>query len=366
MAAVDPNLEWLGHVQPVGLVVAPAVLARHGLVPEEQLRADSLVVAEHLTEPESGCALRDPWSFFTDVFGWTPTIVAGAPGGPELLDTLSAHLPEADTILAPTWAVAEPHGGWQILVRIEAPSIEPDSRGALEGWEATPHQRLERLLRETGVPTGILLTGDQLRLVYAPRGETSGWLGFPLRELATVGGRPMLDGLKLLLSAFRLFNDAGERRLPGLLRASREAQAEVSTKLATQVLGALHELLRGLHAADRERIERLAAERPEHLYEGLPAVLLRLVFLLYAEDRALIPSRTDGPARALYEEGYGVRTLHARLLGDQAQHPDTMDERRGGWGRLLALFRLVHGGDGTGWIRGSRWQAIRLRRLLLP
>ena len=28
-----------------------------------------------------------------------------------------------------------------------------------------------------------------------------------------------------------------------------------------------------------------------------------------------------------------------------------MDERRGGWGRLLALFRLVHTGDGTGWIR---------------
>ena len=198
----------------------------------------------------------------------------------------------------------------------------------------------------------VALKHPDLAGIHAPRGETSGWLAFPLRELATVGGRPMLGGLKLLLSAFRLFNDAGERRLPGLLRASREAQAEVSTKLATQVLGALHELLRGLHAADRARIERLAAERPEQLYEGLLTVLLRLVFLLYAEDRDLIPSRTDGPARALYDEGYGVRTLHARLLGDRARHPDTMDERRGGWGRLLALFRLVHAGDGTGWIRG--------------
>lgn len=351
MAAVDPNLEWLSHVQPVGLVVAPAVLTRHGLVPEEQLRADGLAVAEHLTEPDSGRALRDPWAFFEDVLGWTPAMVAGAPSGPALPDALSAQLPEADTIVAPTWAVSEPDGGWQLLVRIEEPGVDPDARGAIEGWEATPHQRLERLLRETGVPTGILLTDGELRLVHAPRGETSGWLAFPLRELATVGGRPMLSGLKLLLSAFRLFNDAGDRRLPGLLRASREAQAEVSTKLATQVLGALHELLRGLHAADRARIERLAAERPDHLYEGLLTVLLRLVFLLYAEDRALIPSRTDGPARVLYDEGYGVRTLHARLLGDRARHPDTMDERRGGWGRLLALFRLVHTGDGTGWIR---------------
>lgn len=37
---------------------------------------------------------------------------------------------------------------------------------------------------------------------------------------------------------------------------------------------------------------------PEHLYDGLLAVLLRLVFLLYAEDRDLIPSRTDAEARA--------------------------------------------------------------------
>nr|WP_294528787.1 hypothetical protein [uncultured Rhodopila sp.] len=352
MAGTDPNLEWLGHVQPTGLVVAPAVLTRHGLVPEEQSRADGDVVAEHLTETDEGPALRTSWSFFEAVLGWQAAQVAGAPAGPDLPDELSVHLPDADTTLVPTWAVAEPDGGWQILVRIEGSGVEPDSRGALDGWEATPHQRLERLLRETGIPTGLLLTDTHLRVIYAPRGETSGWLAFPLRELAAVGGRPMLGGLKLLLSAFRLFNDSAERRLPGLLRASREAQAEVSARLATQVLGALHELLRGLHAADRQRIERLAAERPAHLYEGLLTVLLRLVFLLYAEDRGMIPSRTDGPARALYEEGYGVRALHARLLADLARYPDTMDERRGGWGRLLALFGLVHKGDEGGWIRG--------------
>lgn len=352
MPAPDPNLEWLGHVQPTGLVVAPAVLARHGLVPEEQIRADGDAVAELLAENDDGPALGDPWPFFAAILGWDAAFVAGAPGGPDLPDELSASLPEVDTTLAPTWAVRQPDGGWQMLVRIEAPGVEPDERGALEGWEATPHQRLERLLRETGVPTGILISDRHLRLVHAPRGETSGWLAFPLRELATVGGRPMLGGLKLLLNAHRLFTDGSDRRLPGLLRQSREAQAEVSQKLATQVLGALHELLRGLHAADRARVERLAAQRPAQLYEGLLTVLLRLIFLLYAEDRNLIPSRADGAARSLYTEGYGVRALHAKLLADRARHPDTMDERRGAWGRLLALFRLVHGGDGTGWIRG--------------
>ncbi|MBY5475279.1 N-6 DNA methylase [Rhizobium leguminosarum] len=240
-----------------------------------------------------------------------------------------------------------------MLVRVEAAGVDPDGRGALEGWEATPHQRLERLCKDRGVRTGILVTDSELRLIHAPRGETSGWLRFPLRSLGEVGGRPMLGGLKLLLSSFRLHNDAPERRLPALLQKSRDEQAEVSTKLAAQVLGALHELMRGLHDADRERMERLAREQPEHVYDGLLTVLLRLVFLLYAEDRELIPSRTDVEARRLYYQGYGVRTLHARLMEDRARHELTMHLRRGAWSRLLALFRLVHEGDRSGaWIRG--------------
>ncbi|TAX32687.1 hypothetical protein ELI04_08645 [Rhizobium leguminosarum] len=268
-------------------------------------------------------------------------------------DDLVLRIEESDIEIGPHWAVADPDGRWQMLVRVEATGVDPDGRGALEGWEATPHQRLERLCKDRQVRTGMLVTDDELRLIYAPRGETSGWLRFPLRSLGEVGGRPMLGGLKLLLSSFRLHNDAPERRLPALLQKSRDEQAEVSNKLAAQVLGALHELMRGLHDADRERMERLARERPEHVYDGLLSVLLRLVFLLYAEDRELIPSRTDAEARRLYDQGYGVRTLHARLMEDRARHELTMHLRRGAWARLLALFRLVHHGDRTGdWIRG--------------
>jgi hypothetical protein len=361
MAVIDLNEEWLGHVQPVGLVIAPVVLARHGLNPETQTRADSDEVRKLIAPKEDGastkspdhCALKDPWTFFDNILGWRANLVAGSPGGLTLPEDLSLRVDESDTEIAPHWAVVEPDGGWQILVRIEAVGVNPDKRGAIQGWEASPHQRLERLLREKEVPIGLLVTDEELRFIYAPRGETSGWMCFPLRSLGEVGGRPMLGGLKLLLSSFRLYNDAPNRRLPALLKASRDAQAEVSTKLASQVLGALHELLRGLHVADAKRIVTLAATQQEHLYDGLLTVLLRLVFLLYAEDRDLIPSRTDAAARAFYDQGYGVRTLYAHLLDDKAHYPDTMDERRGAWPRLLALFRLVHQGDSTGnWIRG--------------
>ncbi len=45
----------------------------------------------------------------------------------------------------------------------------------------------------------------------------------------------MLAGLKLLLDSVRLFTDADDRRLPALLKHSRDAQAGVSTALAAAI-----------------------------------------------------------------------------------------------------------------------------------
>jgi hypothetical protein len=201
------------------------------------------------------------------------------------------------------------------------------------------------------VPIGLLVGDDLIRLVYKPAQETAGWLDFPIRALATVAGRPMLGGLKLMLDRARLFTDAQNKRLPAVLAQSREAQANVSTALAEQVLGALHDLLRGLDAAEPDLVRALAEERPGHLYEGLLTVLMRCVFVLYAEDRDLLPSLTDQRARTLYEQSYSLRGLYAKLVEDAALNPDTMEDRRGGWGRLLALFRMIHGGHPTGFLK---------------
>jgi N-6 DNA Methylase len=57
-----------------------------------------------------------------------------------------------------------------------------------------------------------------------------------------------------------------------------------------------------------------------------------------------LPSLNEPHAKDVYEKSYSMRGLYAKLVEDAALHPDTMDERRGGWGQLLALFRLVHGG----------------------
>jgi hypothetical protein len=174
MAAHDLNEEWLGHVQPVGLVVASVVLLRLGLNPQAQTRADSeearalITATEDAPSVKEACApaLSDPWAFFEKILDWRAARVAGAPGGPGLPAELSLQVDESDTEIVPTWAVADPDGGWQMLVRIQAAGVKPEARGAIEGWEATPHQRLERLLREKNIPIGLLISDEELRLVY--------------------------------------------------------------------------------------------------------------------------------------------------------------------------------------------------------
>ena len=57
MAGIDPNDEWLGYVQPVGLVVAPVVLARYGLTPAIQTKGDTDAVREFVSpKPDDGKA----------------------------------------------------------------------------------------------------------------------------------------------------------------------------------------------------------------------------------------------------------------------------------------------------------------------
>lgn len=347
--------EWLDHVQREGLVFARPILDDLGISPVQQTRIDSQEVAAYLAATRDEPAVSNPLAFLQFVLGWPVRRIAGAPGGPSLPELATLALPELDTVLSADLALIDTRAEDRVLllVRTEDPGTDPDARGALDGWEASPQQRFERLLRESGVEVGILFSDLQLRLVYAPRGETAGWIGWPLHDLTSVAGRSMLGGLKSALGTDRLFTAPANMRLHAVLKASRDAQAIVSITLAEQVLGALHELLRGFLADDdaRELVESLADEDPEQLYEGLLTVLLRLVFVLFAEDRELLPSMTEDSARILYDENYSARGLYDRLLEDRALNPDTMDERVGGWGRLLALFGMIHSGHRSGFIR---------------
>ena len=343
---------WIGLVQPRGLVVSAPALVKAAMLPKKDVVAEQALLVELLyTSPEGDVVLDDFPTVADRLLGWDIEDLAGAPGGPTLPVDLTVALTDYHDTLAPTYALRDPMGDeqrWLLLVQVVTTGATLDKPlGDRDvGWHASPQARFERLLRETSVPAGLLSNGTHVRLVYAPRGESSGHITFPVDALVQVRYRELLAALLMLLHGSRVIDAQDGARLLDILADSRKYQNEVSNRLADQVLDALWELLRGLQAADAARTEKLLGELvrddPAHVYGGLITVLMRLVFLLYAEDEELLPRD------AVFAQGYSVSGLYERLRDDAGRYPDTMDERRGAWAALLSLFRLVYDGGGHG------------------
>ena len=339
--------EWLGFVQPTGLVVAPTVMASAQVVPDRHFAAKQREFVDLLELDHSGSTVRyrarDVERILFDWLGWHPDDLVEATEHSEL----EKGIPEMQVVLSATWAVptdSSSESRWMMLIlREEAASDLDGPPNDEDGWSASRHSRFERLLRETGIPIGLLCNERQLRLIYAPAGESSGHITFDFSDMASPAGRTILSAFQMLLSADCLYGLEG-RSLGDLLRKSREAQAEVSTRLSQQVLAALYQLLQGFVAADARNgngeLVRLARQEPQELYSGLITALMRMVFILYSEDRGLM---SDHP---VYQQNYSLGGLYARLRDDAATWPDTMDQRFGAWAQLLSLFRLIYGGGG--------------------
>lgn len=351
--AISEHQRWLGYLQPEGLVVSPLALVDS----QVQLDTGSYAATQERfldavsTDPETGRPVISHFAFFArDFLGWQDPLLSLFSVSAEVPDGLKISTGEHGEILQPDAAYkhlhpADPAKPWLLLIRqIEAgASLDqvPDAKRD-HGWIATPHQKFERLLRETGIPIGILCNGHSIRLCYAPKGENSGSITFPVAFMTEVAGRAVASALNLLLSHRRLNSVPEAVRLPALLRKSRDYQAEVSTTLSHQVLEALFELARGFQSADEKSGHSLLADTwrrdPQEIYGGLITTLLRMVFLLYAEDRGLMPSGD------LYQRNYSVQGLFEKLRADHEKYPDLMDERYAAWPQLLALFRAIHSG----------------------
>ncbi len=360
-APIRDHKAWLGYVQQDGLVVSPTalvdaqvVLDRNTLPMQERFLP---FVKEVTTDDDNSLrAIKDFPAFARGFLNWPDDCLHGLDAVRPLPDSLTVALPDYGETLAPTFAFKDPRPKdviqpWLLLVQTLPLATDLDARVAADerGWSASPTQRMERLLRETKVPIGVLTNGTQIRLLYAPHGENSGNVTFHVRHMAEVAGRPILAALNMLLREACSGATPSEARLPALLRRSREYQSTVSTTLAQQVLDSLYELLRGFQAADErakgELLRAVLAKNPDDVYAGLLTVLMRMVFLLFAEDRGIVPTdpKSKQPTE-LYVRHYSVHGLFERLRADAEHYPDTMDQRYGAWAQLLSLFRAVYNG----------------------
>ena len=382
MARPDPNiadhLEWIGFVRPTGLVVSAPALVKAGAILNRRDTQGQELLRTCIGDGEGADRGHStaPWlpdfrDFARKVLGWgfSPRGYAGTDDAP-IPPELELVLPDSGGVLRPDFAVrAErlPTGRrrnplelrdgddrasqWQLLVYCRPRSEDFDkipggSSGPNGAAEMSAHGSMERLLRHTGVPAGLLFNGVTLRLISAPKGENSGWLDFRVADMLQTAGRPISSAMRELLGQHRLLMAPRESRLAALLEDSRKYQNQVSERLSEQVLHALYELLRGFQAAhDASKgtlLEQPLKDAPDEVYRGLLTVVLRLVFLLYAEERDMLPQDET------FVRSYSLASLYERLREDAALHPDTMDQRYGAYAQLLVLTRMVHDGARSG------------------
>jgi len=247
---------------------------------------------------------------------------------------LSINLPEHGVSLSPDYAVVGNDDKSLMLIAAFGPDVDLDATQALDGWASTPAECMVTLCRATGCRLGLITNGERWMLVDAPVGAVTTFASWYARIW---GQEPITFQAFVHLVGIRRFFVNETERLPALFDRSLKFQDEVTDALGEQVRRAVEVLIQSLDKADQDRDrELLRGVKEVELYEGALTVMMRLVFLLSAEERGLL---LLGDER--YEANYALSTLRMQL---RAESDEILERRWDAWSRLLAVFRAVYGG----------------------
>ncbi|MEW2388316.1 DNA methyltransferase [Streptomyces venezuelae] len=291
------------------------------------------------SQVEQDPALLNPrWQQFVlnELLGWAPGLRRGAAIPEEL--RAGRNTPDA-VLVAPG-----PSGPEARVLLFHAPWGETLTRA--RGHHPAHTERAGDFARWRGVPVALVTNGREWALVHARPKEATTiavfdaylWLEEPL----------LLRGFATLLHARRVatppLNAAGEHTssLAALFARTADQQSKVTDTLGRQVREAV-----SLFVAEVSRLDRasggelLRQVRDKKVYEGALTVMMRLVFLLYAEEQRLLPA-----GDSLYSASYAVSPMHSALLAAREHDGGEIgDLRAAAWPRLLAVFSAVHGGS---------------------
>ena len=201
---------------------------------------------------------------------------------------LQASLAEHGVTLSPDFAVIDEQHANKPLLLIQSYAQDVDLNATLkqDGWAATPADRMVQLCRSLGCRLGLVTNGERWMLVDAPVGAVSTFASWYARIWSQ---EPItLQAFVHLLGIRRFFVDESEQ-LPVLFDRSLKFQDEVTDALGEQVRRAVEVLIQTLDKADQDRNRELLHDVKEpELYEAALTVMMRLVFLLSAEERGLL------------------------------------------------------------------------------
>jgi hypothetical protein len=383
MSVAQRHAEWAGMLRADGPFIAIPVLTEVfpqflDMVPDDILDKLRLAWAEVQAAPD---LLTPAWVdlVLSDLLGYTPAVLAegGAlpadlrsvpPGGdrPGLGTGAYGSGGPEDRRQEPGAGAGRQNGrGAGGRLRPDAVAYGPDGQGGraerllicrlADGAPLTTAARDQpsaaeqaaALCRHRGTPLALLTNGALWVLVHARPGEPATTAVFDadlwLEE------RDLLRGFASLLAARRVLpppknaDGSDAASLAALFARSAAAQAEVTNTLGVQVRQACELLVGELSRLDRESAGALLGEvAPRQVYRGALTVMMRLVFLLYAEEQRLLPVTAD-----IYATAYSVAGLHDLLDAEQNLYGDEVGDRRAAaWPRLLATFAAVYEGCG--------------------
>lgn len=362
-AATEHN-EWLSLLDVSGPFLTLPVLLQYLPDGLDKLDRDALpllraalAARDAARNPEEACR-ECVLAVLKDILGYDASVLAKAAS---LQDGPRATLPELGEELRPDFVLLPPEGatGAPTLLDLDepdddaadaprppvmlvnlAPGVPLDAPLRTRGCFWSPARRMAELCRSSGIPLGLVSNGRQFMLVHARQNRTTTFVTWEadlwLEERIT------LRSFVTLLGRKRFFGLPEEQTLPRLMEKSANAQQSVTERLGEQVRSALTEFLRALDRLDRHSTgESLLADIPaKTLYDAALTVMMRLVFLLCAEEQNML--RLGEPA---YDDAYAASTLCGVLRGEADKHgEDVLQYRHDAWVRLLSLFRAVHGG----------------------
>lgn len=189
----------------------------------------------------------------------------------------------------------------------------------------------------------ILTNGERWRL-YSERAAADAYFEFTLADGPAFCTR---DEFTLFIALFTpaAFSQSEDGRCPldDLQNESLSAQAELEENLRRRIFDVLEELAAAYasHAPNGINDEHLKSGA---LYEACLVFLYRLLFVLYAESRFLLPVRPSGPAsNKNYREKFSFQR-HVEPLRQETKHftePAFTDL----YEQVLKLFHLIDGED---------------------
>ena len=354
--------EWLELVDTDGpFLSVPVMTALHpqGMPPLGQAHREALRAAQSVfdhtwdawdRERDSQQVLadyrraRDAWvaTVLTDVIGWGEnyTSAEDRPALSEVYRVVSDGFPAVT--VTPSGALTRGEKvGALVLVTDPVDSLRDEGN---DGWAASPLDRMAAMLRSrnSACTIGVVTDGRWWALVSVPQGGATAsgvvdcqtWVEEPATR----------DAFCELLGVRRLLGGASEDQLPALFKRSVLAAEEVTEALGTQVRRAVELVVTALSEAalTSEAGPTQADPLPENaheVYEAVVTIMMRAVFLLFAEERGLLPTQS------LYTGGYGLAGVLDELeKRARNEGEESMDGTSLAWHRLLATSRALYGG----------------------